>query len=394
MLRPALPATRLPPLRAEPGAGYAPGMPDPDQTPLLLTPGPLTTSPRTRAALGRDWGSRDAAFIALSESVRNRLAALVGGASGHVAVPIQGAGTFAVEAAVQSLVPREGRLLVLVNGAYGRRIAEMARRLDRLGHVLEVAENQPVPPEAVRAALAASPAITDVALVHCETTSGILNPLGPIAEIVQAAGRRLILDAMSSFGAMPIDVRATPCAAVIGSANKGLEGVPGLGIVVAELAHLGTCAQNAVSLSLDLHAQWRGFEANRQWRFTPPVQVVAALAAALDQLEEEGGVPARHARYQANCAMLTAGMRAHGFVTYVDDSHQAPVIVTFRIPPGGWFDFDRFYDFLAARGVVIYPGKLTREPSFRIGCIGAVGPAEMTRALGAVDAFMACARRG
>ncbi len=388
---PVLPGTHPPPLRAKPPPGYAPAMSDTDadRPPLLLTPGPLTTSARTRAALGRDWGSRDAAFIALSEGVRARLAGLVGGVGSHVAVPIQGAGTFAVEAAVQSLVPRDGRLLVLVNGAYGRRIAEMARRIGRLGRVLEVAEDQPFPPGAVRAALADDAAITDVALVHCETTSGLLNPLAPIAAIVQSAGRRLILDAMSSFGAVPIDVRATPCAAVVGSANKGLEGVPGLGFVVAELAHLAGCADNAVSLSLDLHAQWRGFEANRQWRFTPPVQVVAGLAAALDQLEEEGGIPARHARYQANCATLTAGMRAHGFATYIDDAHQAPVIVTFRIPAGGWFDFDRFYEYLAALGVMIYPGKLTQEPSFRIGCIGAIGRAEMARALAAVDAFMA-----
>ena len=359
------------------------------QPALLLTPGPLTTSPRTRAALGRDWGSRDEAFIALSESVRARLAALAGAAGSHVTVPMQGSGTFAVEAAVQSLVPRDGRLLVLVNGAYGRRIADMASRIGRLGRVIEVPEDRPVPPAAVRDALAADPALTDVALVHCETTSGILNPLAAVAEAVREAGRRLLLDAMSSFGAIPIDVRATPCSAVIGSANKGLEGVPGLGFVVAKRNHLAGCAGNAVSLSLDLHAQWRGFEANRQWRFTPPVQVVAALAAALDQLEEEGGISARHARYQANRAVLTAGMRAHGFVTYVDDNHQAPVIVTFRIPPGGWFDFTRFYDFLAARGVVIYPGKLTQEPSFRIGCIGAIGPAEMERALAAVGLFMA-----
>ncbi len=365
-------------------------MADIDDPPdLLLTPGPLNTTPRTRAALGRDWGSRDAAFIALSESVRTRLAGLVGGQSSHVAVPMQGAGTFAVEAAVQSLVPRDGTLLVLVNGAYGRRIADMAARIGRLGGVLEVAENRPIEAEQVRLALAQDPGITDVALVHCETTSGLLNPLAPVADVVRQAGRRLILDAMSAFGAVPIDLRVTPCTAVIGSANKGLEGVPGLGFVIAEQAHLAGCAQHAVSLSLDLHAQWRGFETNQQWRFTPPVQVVAALASALDQLEEEGGVAARHARYQANCAMLIAGMRAHRFETYIDAAYQAPVIVTFRIPAGGWFDFGRFYGFLAARGVVIYPGKLTQEPSFRIGCIGAVGRAEMARALAAVDAFMA-----
>ena len=355
---------------------------------LLLTPGPLTTSPRTRGALGRDWGSRDPAFLALSEGVRARLAGLVHAAESHVAVPVQGSGTFALEAAVQSLVPRDGKLLVLVNGAYGRRIAEMARRIGRLGGMLDIPEHQPIPAEGVQAALLADPSITDVALVHCETTSGILNPLAPIAAIVQAAGRRLILDAMSSFAAVPIDLRATPCMAVVASANKGLEGVPGLGFVIAERAHLARCEPNAVSLSLDLYAQWRGFEADRQWRFTPPVQVVAGLAAALDQLEEEGGIAARNARYAANCTVLKAGMRAHGFDCILADRDQAPVIVTFRIPPGGWFDFARFYAFLADHGVVIYPGKLTQEPSFRIGCIGAIGAAEMARALAAIDAFM------
>ena len=358
-------------------------------TPLLLTPGPLTTSARTRAALDRDWGSRDAAFIALSEGVRTRLAALAGVAGTHAAIPVQGSGTFAVEAAVGSLVPRDGRLLVLVNGSYGRRIATMAARLGRLGGVLEIPEHEPFTAAAVMAALAANPALTDVALVHCETTSGLLNPLPPIAEAVRRAGRRLIVDAMSSFGAIPIDGAASPFTALVGSANKGLEGVPGLGFVVAEAAHLGGCEGNAVSLSLDLFDQWRGFEDTRQWRFTPPVQVVAALSAALDQLEAEGGVAARHARYRCNCDLLVRRMAANGFVPTIAAADQAPVIVTFRLPPGGWFAFERFYDFLAARGVVIYPGKLTREPSFRIGCIGAIGPAEMARAMDAVDAFMA-----
>lgn len=356
---------------------------------LLLTPGPLTTSTQTRAALDRDWGSRDADFTAISEGVRRRLTDLAGLTGTHVAVPIQGSGTFAVEAAVQTLVPGDGRLLVLINGAYGRRIAEMAHRLGRGVAILEVPENQAIQPGAVARTLAADPAITDVALVHCETTTGLLNPLADIAACVRDAGRRLLVDAMSSFGAVPIDGMQIPCAALIGSANKGLEGVPGLGFVIADIAHLGTCEGNAVSLSLDLFAQWRGFEANGQWRFTPPVQVVAGLAAALDQLEQEGGIAARHARYARNCALLIQGMRAHGFETYIAAEFQAPVIVTFRIPSGGWFRFAPFYDFLHARGVVIYPGKLTAEPSFRIGCIGAIGPDDMARAITAVDAFMA-----
>jgi 2-aminoethylphosphonate-pyruvate transaminase len=356
--------------------------------PLLLTPGPLTTSAQTKAALGRDWGSREADFIALSEGVRARLAALAGVERTHVAVPIQGSGTFAVEAAIQTLVPRDGRLLALVNGAYGRRVVEIARRLGRACVSLEMPEDQPIPPDRVVDALAADPAISDVVLIHCETTSGLLNPLPEIAACVRQAGRRMLVDAMSSFGAIPIDGVRIPFTALIGSSNKGLEGVPGLGVVIVETAYLQGCAHNSSSLSLDLFDQWRSFESNGQWRFTPPVQVVAGLSAALDQLEAEGGIAARHARYSANCDILVQGMRARGFTVYIQPQLQAPVIVTFRIPVGDWFKFQSFYDFLHARGIVIYPGKLTHEASFRIACIGAIGPDDMSRALAAVDAFL------
>ena len=299
---------------------------------LLLTPGPLTTSDQTRAALGRDWGSRNGDFTLMSEGVRSRLAALAGVTGSHVAVPVQGSGTFAVEAAVQTLLPRNGRLLVLINGAYGRRITDITRRLGRECVTLDVAEDTPIDPDAVAAALDADSAITDVMLVHCETTSGLLNPLPAIAAVVQQAGRRLIVDAMSSFGAVPIDGTVTPFVALIGSSNKGLEGVPGLSFVIVDRAYLAGCKGNSMSVSLDLHDQWRGFEGNGQWRFTPPVQVVAGLAAALDQLEAEGGVVARHARYQRNCDVLVQGMLERGFALYLDPALQAPVIVTFRMP--------------------------------------------------------------
>jgi 2-aminoethylphosphonate-pyruvate transaminase len=360
--------------------------------PLLLTPGPLTTSDQTKAALGRDWGSRESDFIALSEGVRTRLAALAGVERTHVAVPVQGSGTFAVEAAIQTLVPRDGRLLALVNGAYGRRVVEIAHRLGRACVTMEAPEDQPILPSRVAEALAADPTISDAVLIHCETTSGLLNPLPEIAACVHQAGRRMLVDAMSSFGAMPIDGTKIPFTALIGSSNKGLEGVPGLGFVIVETAHLQGCAHNSSSLSLDLFDQWRGFESNGQWRFTPPVQVVAGLSVALDLLEAEGGIVARHARYRRNCDVLVQGMRARGFTTYIQPQLQAPVIVTFRIPPGGWFQFQTFYDFLHARDIVIYPGKLTHELSFRIGCIGAIGPNDMTRTLAEIDAFLAVHR--
>ena len=355
---------------------------------LLLTPGPLTTSAQTKAALGRDWGSRDADFADLSEGVRRRLAALAGVSGTHVAVPVQGSGTFAVEAAIQTLMPRDGRLLVLINGAYGHRILDIARRLGRACVTIEAAEDQPISPELVVQTLADDTAISDVMIVHCETTSGLLNPLAEIAAGVAQAGRRLLIDAMSSFGAVPIDGAALQFSALIGSSNKGLEGVPGLSFVIAERAHLKASALNSTSVSLDLFDQWQGFETNRQWRFTPPVQVVAALSAALDQLEAEGGIAARHTRYQLNCATLIDGMAAYGFETYIAPDLQAPVIVTFRLPQGDWFRFPSFYDFLHARGIVIYPGKLTKEPSFRIGCIGAIDADDIKRALAAIGAFM------
>ncbi len=335
----------------------------------------------------RDWGSRDGDFVAMSEGVRARLTALVDATDTHVAVPIQGAGSYAIEAAIGTLVPRGGKLLVLVNGAYGRRAADMAACMGRNVATLDCPEDQAIMPDEVERALQADPAVTDVLLVHLETTSGLLNPLQAVAAVVQANGRRLLLDAMSSLGAVPIDLRTTPCSAVMASANKCLEGVPGLAYVIAERTHLATMAGNSNSVSLDLHAQWRGFEANGQWRFTPPTHVVAALAAALDQLDAEGGVAARGARYGRHMAALVAGISRLGFRPYLAKALQGPVILTL-LAPGHGFRFEAMYQALHAQGIVLYPGKLTREASFRIGCIGAITQADIERTLDAIGSYM------
>ena len=240
-------------------------------------------------------------------------------------------------------------------------------------------------PVAVEAIIRGEPRITDVAVVHGETTSGIVNDVAAIAAVVEAAGRRLLVDAVGSLGAIPIP-DGLPYAALVGSANKGLEGVPGLAFVVARTAALDASAGNAASVVLDLHAQWRGFERNGEWRFTPPPHVVAALDAALDQVDEEGGVAARHARYRRNCAVLIAGMRALGFTPFLPDELQGPVIATFRMAPD--FSFQAMYDWLHERGVVIYPGKLTSAPSFRIGCIGDVREDDMIRAVRLVGEWL------
>ncbi len=361
--------------------------------PILLTPGPLTTSLATRQAMLRDFGSRDQIFIDLTRELCTRLLGLANGRDSHVAVPLQGSGTFIVEATIATLVGPADKLLVLVNGAYGERMAAIGRYSRRPVEILSWAEDQPVDPAAVDRALAADPAVTHVALVHCETTTGLLNPLAATAEAVARHGRLLLLDAMSSFGALPIDLRRIPVAAVMASSNKCLEGVPGLGFALVEQTALAGSRGNCPSLSLDLHDQWRGFEANGQWRFTPPVQVVAALVSALRQLEAEGGPAARLSRYQENFDTLWAGMAGLGFRLFLDEAVQAPIIATFHAPAEDWFQFETLYQGLAERGFLIYPGKLAKAESFRIGCIGAIEPADFRRLLEAVREVVDAMRR-
>jgi 2-aminoethylphosphonate-pyruvate transaminase len=339
--------------------------------------------------MDRDWGSRDAAFIELTARVRRRLLALANAGDAFGCVPMQGSGTFAVEAQLGTLVPRDGHLLILVGGAYGWRMAEICRRAGRVHSALETAEDEPPTAAAVAERLAAAPDVTDVALVHCETTTGILNPLAEIAAAVRDAGRRLHVDAMSSFGGIPIDLARLPLASLAASANKCLEGVPGVGFVIVRTDHLATCAGNAHAVSLDLHGQWKGLEeANGQWRFTPPTQILAALDRALDALDDEGGVAGRFARYWETCRTLVDGLRGLGFETLLEDAVQAPIIVTFRAPADAAWDFRTFYDRLAARGFVIYPGKLAQVESFRVGCIGAFRADTMARFVDAADAVL------
>lgn len=351
--------------------------------PLLLTPGPLTTDPRVRAAMDRDWGSRDRDFIALTAELRARLLAVANGGDSHIAVPIQGAGTYALEAAAASLVGPADKLLVLINGAYGRRMAEIARRLGRQVAVIEEAEDAAIEPARVREALRADPAITHVSIVHVETTTGLLNPLQAIAAEVAEAGRQLVVDAMASFGALPLDLRATPAAAVLASSNKALEGPPGIAFALVERAALARAGGVSPSVALDLHAQGEGFARDGQWRFTPPVQVAAGLVKALQLLDAEGGPAARLDRYRANLAVLAKGVPPLGFPLYLRPELQAPIIATFRHAPE--FDVGAFQAALVDEGFVIYPGKLTSQPSFRIGCIGQVFPADMARLVKAVD---------
>lgn len=355
-----------------------------DRDPILLTPGPLTTSLATRSAMLRDWGSWDSAFNSVTARVRERLTGIVHGAGTHVCVPMQGSGTFSVEAAVNTLVPRDGHVLVLVNGAYGKRMAKLTEMMGRRLSVFETAEDVPTTPADVARLLDGDPSITHVGLVHCETSTGILNPLPEIAEVVADRGRSLIVDAMSSFAALPIDARRTPFDAVIAASGKCIEGPPGMGFVFARRSVLEKRAGNSSSLALDLHDQWAYMEKTGQWRYTPPTHVVVALDAALAQYEAQGGQPARLARYTANYETLVSGMAEMGFRPFIDPKIQAPIIVTFHAPADPRYAFKDFYERVRDKGFVLYPGKLTQLETFRVGCIGAIGPEEMRLAVNAV----------
>lgn len=353
--------------------------------PILLTPGPLTTTSKTKEAMLSDWGSWDASFNQLTASVCKDIVDIVKGQGTHVCVPMQGSGTFSVEAALGTLVPRTGKVLVPSNGAYCQRIARILSYLKRDVVVLEHKENEPISVDRLDATLKADSSITHVAVVHCETSAGILNPLHEIALVVARHNKRLIVDAMSSFAAIPIDLTTTPIDALIAASGKCLEGVPGMGFVVVRQALLEVSSGHSHSLALDLHDQWTYMQKTGQWRYTPPTHVVAALRAALDQYHQEGGMSARSERYQKNCAALVAGMRTLGLQTYLADDVQAPIIVTFHSPDHPQFQFAKLYEGVKAQGFILYPGKLTQIETFRVGCIGAISTKDIFKAVEATE---------
>ena len=376
------------PVSKKAAAGPEPAA-SPTGDPWLLTPGPLTTSPTVKQAMLHDYGSRDLHFIAVNRRFRERLLDIIDGRDSHVCVPLQGSGTFVVEAMLANFLPRDGRVLILINGAYGQRMKKICDYLGRAVVVEEWPEDTPVDPARLDAHLADDPAVTHVAVVHCETTSGVLNPLEAVAEVVARHGRRLLIDAMSAFGAIELSARTIAFDALVASSNKCLEGVPGLGFCLARREALIASEGNAHSLSLDLYDQWSNMEKTGQWRFTPPTHAVIAFDRALDEFFDEGGVEGRGGRYRANCKILVDGMREMGFETLLPDELQAPIIVTFHMPADPKFDFQAFYDALRLKGYVIYPGKLTVAPSFRIGCIGRLGAAEIEGALAAIRQTLA-----
>jgi 2-aminoethylphosphonate-pyruvate transaminase len=352
----------------------------------LFTPGPLTTSLTVKQAMLRDAGSWHFEFNAVVREIRQKVLALAGlpSESGYETILLQGSGTFGVEAVFATCVPKNGKVAILSNGAYGERMVQMLQRAMIDHVVLRTSEDTPNDPGALDQALAADPAITHVAIVHCETTTGLLNPVTEAGQIVKRHGRCYIVDAISSFAAIPIDLAAAGVDYLISSANKCIEGVPGFSFVIARRAALLACDGYARSLSLDLLAQLQGFDKNGQFRYTPPTHSILAFEQALKELELEGGVVARGARYRRNQEVLVEGMKKLGFRVYLKPKVQSYIITSFHFPGDPKFTFDEFYRRLSDKGFIIYPGKISRAETFRIGSIGRIFESDMRSLLNAI----------
>lgn len=356
---------------------------------LLLTPGPLSTTATVRAAMLQDSCTWDADYNqGVVEPIRRELVRLATGPeyeSDYSAVLLQGSGSYVVESVLGSAIGAEECLLIINNGAYGARMGEMARCLGLRHHELDCGETTRPEPAAIDAMLVRHPEITHLAMVHCETTTGMLNPLEEVAELCLRRGIRLIVDAMSSFGGIPIDMGRLGIEFLISSANKCIQGVPGFGFVIARRAALTACAGRARSVSLDLHAQWQTMEQQGgKWRFTSPTHTVLAFAQALRELDEEGGIAARHQRYSENQRTLVAGMAELGFAPLLPEEWQSPIITAFYSPAHPDYRFADFYQRLKGQGFVIYPGKVSQADCFRIGNIGDVTPGRVRELLAAM----------
>jgi len=356
----------------------------------LFTPGPLTTSRTVKQAMLRDLGSRDADFIHIVREVRGLLLKIGQvDPETYTSVLVQGSGTFGIEAVISSVVPPQGRLLVLVNGAYGERMVKMAHIHQIPVAILASPENLAPDLEELERTLAETPTITHVAAVHCETTTGILNPIDEIGKIVRQHHCTYIVDAMSSFGAYDIPVEAYGIDFLISSSNKCIEGVPGFSVVLARKEALQSAQGKARSLALDLYSQWEGLEKDGQFRFTPPVHTILAFYQALLELEDEGGPTARGKLYQENYMITVAGMESLGFRPYLKPDQRGYTITSFYYPKHAKFLFKVFYEKLSEKGCVIYPGKLSHADCFRIGHIGRLGKADVFLLLAAVRETLA-----
>ncbi len=346
----------------------------PENPYLLLTPGPLSTSKRVKSVMLRDWCTWDDDYNSIVQDIRSRLTKLASIAAGkYTSILMQGSGTFSVEAVLGSVIPDDGKLLVIANGAYGLRIHRIASML-KIDCVLIQADETSLPDlNEIEETLKIDCDITHIAVVHVETTTGIINPVKEIGALAEKYNKNYIVDAMSSFGGIELDMNDYKIDYLVSSSNKCLQGVPGFGFIIADKEKLRQTKGFSRSHSLDVYDQWETMELNNgKWRFTSPTHVVRAFHEALLELDKEGGIHERNSRYLLNQKTLVSGMRELGFSTLLPDKLHSPIITSFLSPESDKYSFRKFYEELKKNGYVIYPGKITERDTFRIGNIGNV----------------------
>lgn len=355
----------------------------------LLTPGPLTTTETVKKEMMFDHCTWDDDYKKITQKIRRQLLQLAHvSEDAYTAVLMQGSGSFGVESVLTSVVGPEDKLLIVANGAYGKRMEEMAKH-SQLNYAIYLEHYDQIPDAAkIEEMLREDSSITHVAMVHSETTSGILNDIEAVGKVVKAAGCTFIVDAMSSFGGMEIPVADWGIDFIISSANKCIQGVPGFSFIIANRQKLMESNGKARSLSLDLYDQWKTMEVDGKWRFTSPTHVVLAFSKALEELEEEGGIEARHRRYQENNRLLIQKMKEMGIRTYIGAEHQGPIITTFFYPENHNFSFQEMYQYIKERGYAIYPGKVTEADTFRIGNIGEIYPEDIEKLCAIMKEFL------
>ena len=355
----------------------------------LLTPGPLTTTDTVKKEMLFDHCTWDDDYKQITQEIRKELLKLAHvSEDDYTVVLMQGSGTFGVESVLTSVIGEDEKLLIAANGAYGKRMASIAEHA-KIDYVL-YEENFDKVPDAgkIAAYLDEDAKITHVAMVHSETTSGILNDIESVAKVVKERGKTFIVDAMSSFGGVDIQVGELGIDFIISSANKCIQGVPGFSFIICRRDKLMESKGKARSLSLDLYDQWETMEKDGKWRYTSPTHVVLAFRQALRELEEEGGIEKRQERYEKNNQILIENLAELGIRPYVGADVQGPIITTFYYPEHHNFSFQDMYQYIKERGYAIYPGKVTDADTFRIGNIGEIYPEDMVKVTAIISEFL------
>lgn len=355
----------------------------------LLTPGPLTTTDTVKKEMMFDHCTWDDDYKQITQEIRKELLKLAHvSEEDYTAVLMQGSGTFGVESVLTSVIGEDEKLLIAANGAYGKRMASIAEHAE-IDYVLYEEDFDKVPDAGKIAAYLDDDAkITHVAMVHSETTSGILNDIASVAKVVKERGKTFIVDAMSSFGGVDIQVGELGIDFIISSANKCIQGVPGFSFIICRRDKLMESKGKARSLSLDLYDQWETMEKDGKWRYTSPTHVVLAFRQALRELEEEGGIEKRQERYEKNNQILIENLAELGIKPYVGADVQGPIITTFYYPEHHNFSFQDMYQYIKERGYAIYPGKVTDADTFRIGNIGEIYPEDMVKVTAIISEFL------